>query len=41
MMAQHHAMDGVKCKQNALETPGFMRFLQLQAGLQKKTDTEF
>jgi hypothetical protein len=33
----HDANHGVKPEQKVLETPGFMRFLQQQAGRQKKT----
>jgi hypothetical protein len=33
---QHDANHGVKPKQNMDEHPGFMRFLQRQAGFQKK-----
>jgi len=38
---QHQDTDGVKRKQNALETPGFMRFLQPPAQIRKKTATEY
>jgi hypothetical protein len=34
-------MHGVKRSKNALEAPGFMRFLQRQAGFQKKTGAKF
>jgi hypothetical protein len=38
---QHDANRGVKLEQQALEAPGFMRFLLHQAGRQKKMATEF
>jgi hypothetical protein len=37
---QHDANHGVKPEQNVLEHPGFMRFLQQQAGFQKKNQQD-
>ena len=40
MRVQHDANHGVKPKQNVLEHPGFMRFLQRHAGFQKKNQQD-
>jgi len=37
---QHDANHGVKPEQNVLEHPGFMRFLQQRAGIQKKNQQD-